>query len=259
MASAIGYCALLLICSHLVLGNIKITQDFGDFPKLIAFITNIIKNAKSLRGPAFGISTIRIKLDNLKIDLTSILKTNETRKDKILIRTGAFTVKNHDDSEAEAQRALKLPFIGSITPTLTFSNTKTTSTSDTTEEWVTVQPQKVKLKARSQKEVKFNLYREELEQIYNLEFTVDPNTIFTVTRIITYPSLGFSSTSRIYDKLNLRGFLTSAYKHKIEFKDSHFIKYDYKTNKLMIKNYTAVRNVFNDVVEVSLGKEEPLK
>ncbi|XP_059607971.1 uncharacterized protein LOC132255824 [Phlebotomus argentipes] len=259
MASAIGYCALLLLCSHLVLGSIEINKYFGDFPKFVAFITNVINSeTKSLNAPGFKTNRY-VTINNLKIDLTSILKANETRKDKILIRTGVFSVKNNGNSQAEAQRALKLPFIDYLTPTLTFSNTKTTSISDTTEEWVTVQPQKVFLGPRSQKEVKYDLYREELEQIYNLEFTVDPTSTFTVTRFIRYRQLGMVGSSKKEDKFNLLEFLRKAHEKNFKFHYSNFIKYDYNTNKLMIKNYTAVRNVFNDIVEVTLGAEEPLK
>ncbi|XP_059607736.1 uncharacterized protein LOC132255649 [Phlebotomus argentipes] len=280
MASVIGYSALLLLSFSFAMGNISISRDFKDIFKLEDFIRKIIESEKSTAENLFNYNYVSVQVNDMKSsEVLSVLKEDETRKDRKLLRTGKFTVKNNGNSEAKAKSqsytykkvhtdtisitqtkgfsgGIKLPFIDSFSPTVTFSNTQTTTQTDSVEESVTIPPQEVHLGPKSQKVVKYELYREELEQKFNLEFTVDPNATFNVIRTFVTPSIFPVKNTKTFKLID---FLRKAHANKNEFKDSHFIKYDYKTNKLMIKNFTAVRNVVNDDVEVTLGEEEPLK
>ncbi|XP_059607636.1 uncharacterized protein LOC132255564 [Phlebotomus argentipes] len=281
MASVTGYCVLLLLSSCLVLGSIQINNNFGDFPKLLAFLGNAIKSEKSPDGLLYERYRLTIDVDKVIINkISSILKKSEVIKDKELLRTGVFIVKNTGNSQVEAQSqsymykkihtdsisiantkgltgAIKIPMIDHFGPTVTFSNTKTTSQIDTTEEWVTVPPQKVQLKPKTQMKVKYNLYREELVQKYNLDFLVARNSTFIVTRGLSY---AFSGIERIrQDKLYLLRFIRLMHLKGKKFNDSKSIEYDFKNKRLLIKDYVVTRKVVKDIVEVSFGDEEPVE
>ncbi|XP_059607612.1 uncharacterized protein LOC132255547 [Phlebotomus argentipes] len=282
MASVTGYFTLFLLCFSTVMGGLEVNENLDDVSKFLDFIKEAIMSGQiPLTGLGFNVEPPRVYINSMKIELTSFLKLNETRKDKVLVRTGVFMVRNKGNSVADAQSqsflykkthtdtisiantagfsgALKLPFIDNFTPTLTFSNTKTTSISDTTEEWVTVQPQKVQLQAKSQKEVKYELYREKWEHVYSLDFTVDPSTTFTVVRTLRRRVGTFWENSEKKDKINLVEFLKTAYEKDRKFTGAPCIIYDHVTNKLMLKNYIVVRELVNDIVEVTFGEEEPL-
>ncbi|XP_059608928.1 uncharacterized protein LOC132256497 [Phlebotomus argentipes] len=279
MTFSIGcFTALLLLSSFAE--SIHVNHDFRDILQLQGFIRSALESDKSFFENLFNHHLISVNVNNMVInEMTSILRSGETRKDKVLLRTGVFIIKNTGNSQVEAQSqsyaykkthtesvsiantkgltgAIKFPVIDNFSPTLSFSNTETTTQTESVEELVTIPPQKVLLNPKKQKKVNYNLYREELEQKYTLEFTVDPSSSFTVTRSYSVPAGSHPATTS--ETLNLVAFLRKRHENGKGFNNSNYIKYDYNTNKLMIKNYTAVRNVVNDIVEVTFGDEEPL-